>query len=753
MSGPPAARAQPASDRPSRALSSVLWLLLFVFFLRVLGHALVVFFDVSFLPDEEQWLSGLISYSLVLPAQLLTLLLFGKVCLDFTRGYGFFVTPRWLLATPVITFGAAYLGVMVVRYTVRMGLYPPERWTGGSLPTFAHWVLALFLLLAGVYHLLRLGRLQRPAATRQRWVRWLRQTAWAVGGLLVTAAVLAWVAYQLGPWYLGRQLDIRSPEFAVRVERGVSMVTSDGTELVSDVYHPQTAGEKRPTILVRIPFTKTFSTALVTNMASRMWAERGYTVVVQGTRGRAGSGGTFYPLLGEREDGIETLAWLAEQPWYDGRIGMWGGSAFGHTQWVLADQTDPGPSAYIIQIASTNFHGMFYPGGGFSLESALHWAASSHGERDVTPSWMAMDRGFDGFPLREADDRAVGDVSFFNDWVDHPQRDEYWVAVDGDGSAGRLQAPALLMAGWYDPFLPTQLDDFVQVRREAPKEVASATRLIIGPWTHARTVSFPGVTPRNYRIESLAPSVPWFDQHLQGEGIAQYAPIRLYVMGEHVWRDEQEWPLARTRYTPYYLRSSGHANTLRGDGALNTAAPALQEPSDTYIYNPQNPVPTAGGAMLGPRSGIALQNDVEARPDVLVYTTPPLEEDLEVTGPVKLFLYVSTTVPHTDFTAKLVDVHPDGAAYNVSEGVLRREYVMGQERSVEIEVELWPTSMLFRQGHRIRLEVASSNYPRFDRNPNTGTPVATETRTVAATQTVYHGPNTPSRLILPVIPR
>jgi putative CocE/NonD family hydrolase len=223
-------------------------------------------------------------------------------------------------------------------------------------------------------------------------------------------------------------------------------------------------------------------------------------------------------------------------------------------------------------------------------------------------------------------------------------------------------------------------------------------------------------------------------------------------MGENVWRNEEQWPLERTRYTPFYLDSDGRANGGAGDGALLRGVTAPEEHADKFVYDPRDPVPTAGGAMIGPRGGIASQNEIEKRSDVLVYSTPVLDQDVETTGPVKAVLFVSTSAPHTDFTAKLVDVHPDGSIYNISEGILRRKYEPSN-RPVPIEIDLWPTSMLFRRGHRIRLEISSSNYPRFDRNPNTGREIATETNPITASQIVYHGPENPSRLILPLIPR
>jgi putative CocE/NonD family hydrolase len=308
------------------------------------------------------------------------------------------------------------------------------------------------------------------------------------------------------------------------------------------------------------------------------------------------------------------------------------------------------------------------------------------------------------------------------------------------------------MGGWYDPFLPAQLDDFERIRRSARPDIASASRLIVGPWAHARGLSLPeGAASPNYRIESFASSIPWFDQHLRGGAVAFAAPVRIFVMGENLWRDEEEWPLVRTRYSDFFLRSGGKANGASGDGRLSSTPPTDAEPADEFVYDPLDPVPSAGGAMIGPRAGIVLQNKIEERQDVLVYTAAPLEEDLEVTGQVKLVLHVSTTAAHTDFTAKLVDVFADGSAYNVCDGILRRAY--GDEAPGEITLDLWPTSRLFRKGHRIRLEVSSSNFPRFDRNPNTGKPIATETQTQVARQTIYHDLANPSRLILPVIPR
>lgn len=734
----------------------ILWILMALFCLRVLGQILVELLGVRFLPPSEEWFSGMIPYPQLLASQLLIIALQAKIGLDFTRRDGWSYRPRRLVGRLLVPLAAIYLTVMMIRYVVRMTLYPHERWTGGSIPIFFHWVLAVFLLLVGLHHW-RESRIGPSAVPRPIHRRWMIRTLRLAGWCFVVFGITGWTLYLLFPSLLAKQLGIRGPEFAVRIERSVRLTTSDGIALVADVYHPRRAGAKTPTILVRIPYSKTIINKQFATLTGRLWAERGYTVVIQGTRGRYESGGEYDPLRGERQDGLETLDWLAKQTWFDGRLGMWGCSYFGYTQWVLADCTDPGPTALNIQVASTDFHGMFYPGGAFSLKSALYWALLSHGKQDVPPSQAAMERGLAGFPLIEADDHAGQNIPFFNDWVGHTDRDEYWHQIDGDDRPRRLRAPVLLMAGWYDPFLPRQLSDYAQIRHEADPRVADETRLIIGPWAHGEAAVLPGnTTSGNFRLDALAPTVAWFDRHLLKTNSPPMPPVRIYTFGANAWRDEQEWPLARTRYTPYYLHG-GPANTISGGGILRTSAPETDEPVDVFAYDPNDPVPTAGGAMLrGLQSGSAHQEALESRPDVLVYSTEPLESDLEVTGPLELVLYVSTTAPCTDFTGKLVDVFPDGSAWNISDGILRRRYdrQRGDDEpgSTKIKIELWPTSVIFKKGHRLRLEVSSSNYPRFDRNPNTGGVIAEETAPVKATQTIRHDAGSPSRLILPVIP-
>ena len=377
-----------------------------------------------------------------------------------------------------------------------------------------------------------------------------KKSLWLCLTLLTTVVIIVTArGSTIAAAYLGHQLGYPPAPHGVSLERHVTIRAPDGIALVADIYHPRTA-ESTPTILVRIPYSKKIRHILFARTIGHLWASHGYTTVIQGTRGRYESGGSYDPpFLNESQDGFVTLEWIAQQPWYNGKIGTWGGSYFGYTQWVLANHTDPGLSALILQICSTDFYRMFYPGGAFSLESALYWATLSYGQKDIPIPQNQLQQGYDGWPLLEADDRAVQDIPFFNTWAGTPQRNAYWQAVDGRDRSHDLQGPALLMAGWYDPFLPTQIEDFAAIQAHAAPEVAQATRLVIGPWTHANTVTFPdGAVPRSYRLESIVPSLPWFDQHLKGESQTAYpSAVCIFVMGANIWRHETEWRNRRHR--------------------------------------------------------------------------------------------------------------------------------------------------------------------------------------------------------------
>lgn len=341
--------------------------------------------------------------------------------------------------------------------------------------------------------------------------------------LACLSGCLATVNLVANQWVLPNE-GVRAATYSVKTERGVGFNTRDGIVLRADIHRPLGL-TKTPTVLLRIPLTKTIATRLRADVVGHYWASRGYTVVIQGTRGRYESEGRFYPLIHERQDGLETLLWLATQEWYDGRLAMWGGSAFGHTQWAVADQNNPGPNAFFVQIASSRFRKMFYPGNAFSLESALYWAMRSRGTEDREVSMKDLEVGVTTLPIIQADDMAIGDTDFYNDWLAKRDDEQFWESIDGVGRPATVQAPMLLLAGWYDPFLPGQLEDFVEMTTHAKKAVADQVRLIVGPWGHATSVQVPGMDAAiPYRQSSLAPSLPWFDHYLgQGGGAACHA--------------------------------------------------------------------------------------------------------------------------------------------------------------------------------------------------------------------------------------
>jgi len=583
------------------------------------------------------------------------------------------------------------------------------------------------------------------------------------------------------------------------VERDVEAQMRDGVILRADVYRPDTE-EPLPVLLQRTPYGKGFSNPAFALMA----AERGYAVVVQDTRGRWASDGDGYPFIHEQADGYDSVEWAAAQPWADGKVGMYGGSYVGYTQWAAAVTQPPSLKAIVPTVTFCDPRDIFYGGGAFGLGVAASWTLmagaqmaiqkqegrresefgesasdeSASGEKQALMEQLieladGMSRGktFRQLPLQEMPlIGREGITTFFYDVLTRPLGDAYWQRMLCTHE--RVRVPALHIGGWYDIFAGSTLHDFRGIQQDGGAELARGhQRLLMGPWRHGPMEGLVGEVDFGVGASALLVmpdliQLRWLDRWLKGEenGILDEPPIRLFVMGENQWRTEKAWPLARTEYRPYYLHSGGAANTRHGDGRLSPEAPS-DEPVDTYVYDPRNPVPTRGGglccwqAALPP--GAYDQREVEERPDVLVYSTEPLAEDLEVTGPLEVHLWAATSAPDTDFTAKLVDVYPCGYARNVQDGIVRARYRASQEQARPVEpgavyeyaIDLWATSNAFLAGHRIRVEISSSNFPRYDRNPNTGHPVGEDAELRAATQTILHDGGHPSHILLPVIPR
>lgn len=564
------------------------------------------------------------------------------------------------------------------------------------------------------------------------------------------------------------------------VERDVETHMRDGVVLRADIYRPHVS-EPVPVLLQRTPYGKNF----VGTTFALLAAERGYALVNQDVRGRWASEGEDYPFLHEMNDGYDTVEWAAHQPWANGKVGMFGLSYMGYTQFAAAAARPPSLKTIIPTQTLCDPYAAVYDRGAPALGVGVSWSLLSGvlmamvwhpGNEEEKAQLMAqlietmdgMSRGqtFKSLPL--SDMPLIGReglTRFFAECLEHPSHDGFWQRLQC--SYETLSLPMFHIGGWYDIFIGSTLRDYVGIRDAGNAD----QKMMIGPWVHgaydARVgeVDF-GVQSSAFLVVPEELQFRWFDYWLKGidNGVTEEEPIRIFVMGDNRWRFESEWPLGRTQYTPYYLHSGGAANSLSGDGVL-TPEPPSEEPVDSFVYDPRNPVPTRGGglccwsAALPP--GAFDQRDVEARPDVLVYTTPPLEGDVEVTGPIKVHLWAATTAPDTDFTAKLVDVGPCGYARNLADGIIRARYrnSVAQAEPVrlgeiyEFVIDLGGTSNVFKAGHRIRLEVSSSNFPRFARNPNTGHPVGDDTELRTAVQTVLHDAGHPSHIVLPIIPR
>ena len=568
-----------------------------------------------------------------------------------------------------------------------------------------------------------------------------------------------------------------APEIVI--ERGVVMTTRDGVKLRADIYRP--AGEGTfPVLLTRTPYDKNGDAEL-----DRKSAARGYMVVVQDVRGRYTSEGEWYPFKHETDDGFDTVEWAAALPHSNGKVGMFGGSYVGATQMLAAIGHPPHLAGICPVVTASNYHENWtYQGGALEQwfdESWTSGLAQDTLNRTIKQETNAL-IGAPTLPLKKypvfnrwAVDDGAGLTRklapYFLDWLDHPTYDSYWKQWSIEENFANIQVPALTVAAWYDIFQAGSLRNFMGIKAHGGSEAArNGQKLLVITGGHAggpRKVGEVDFGPAAEEFDEETVALDWYDYLLQGKQ-NQYAtekPVRIFVMGENKWRLEDNWPLQRAVPTSYFLHSAGKANSVSGDGALSTAA-ARSEATDSFVYDPANPVPTVGGPLCcdenhlapGPRN----QKDVEARSDVLVYSTPPLDQDLEVTGPVTLDLFAKSSAVDTDFTAKLVDVWPSGFAQNLTEGILRaiyRESTTGAPKPIvpgkvfEYKIDLWSTSNVFLKGHRIRLEVSSSNFPRFDRNLNTGKASGTDSAYLKATNTIVHDSDHPSALLLPVVPR
>jgi uncharacterized protein len=554
-----------------------------------------------------------------------------------------------------------------------------------------------------------------------------------------------------------------SSDIDVRLLHDQRVPMRDGISISADVYLPLQGGTGLPTIVQWTPYESTRERFISWGV---WFARRGYAAVVVDCRGRYESEGHFTAWERDGEDAHDTLTWAAGEQWSNGRIGTWGRSYGGLVQWQLAHLGHPNLQCIAPQVIHDDyFWDGYWTGGAFQLALTLGAAAlwSSALSLITGPSARDLvlnDRIFGHLPLIELDEVTIGrKVDYWRLWWEHQENDVYWHQFHHRPDA--VTVPIFQQGGWFDPYSGSHLRNFAKIGDRLPN------RVLMGPWSHEEEVdTFRGDVDLSAGVTVIRDhELAFYDRYLKEEdnGWDGRPPLELFVLGSNEWRGEHEWPLARTEFTPWYLRSGG---------ALDRDEPQSGEPGDEYTYDPEDPVPTIGGvssvltmtqgAQTPVRPGPIDQRVLEARDDVLVYTSEPLEADLEVIGPVEMVLYAASSARDTDFIVRLCDVHPDGRSIFVTEGILRARYRNSHEGDstellepnevAEYRIRCYPAANVFKQGHRVRIDVTSSSFPRFSRNLNTGEDVGTGTRMEVARQTVLHTDVYPSHVVLPVIP-
>jgi putative CocE/NonD family hydrolase len=590
---------------------------------------------------------------------------------------------------------------------------------------------------------------------------------WRFSGLIVLSVTLFPLA-RLGA----------AEENGVTVERNVEAKMRDGMTLRADIYRPKADG-KFPVLLVRTPYDKQWIGTFGLKAATR-----GYVVIAQDVRGRFESEGEWYPFKYESQDGYDTVEWAAALPYANGKVGMFGGSYVGATQFLAAIAHPPHLAGICPTVTASNYHdGWTYQGGAFEQWFNESWTTGlaentmrRRAEQKANALGGTKVLPLISYPVLDPPS-AEGLAPYFEDWLRHPNFDEYWKQLSIEDHYAQIQVPVFTVGAWYDIFLGGSLKNYVRLKTEAGTEAArKGQRLVVSVGGHAGESSSGKVGAVEFGNKLPADgdelTLRWYDWLLKGEanGVEKEKPVKIFVMGKNEWREEDDWPLARAKNTKYYLHSAHAASGIApsgpgqgGSGSLSTVAPT-EEKADQYVYDPSDAAPTIGGPLccgalptgIGPED----QRPAEARGDVMVYTTPAFAKDTEVTGPVSLDLYVSSSAVDTDFTGMLVDVWPNGFAQNLTSGILRLRYRNSQEKpelanpgeTYHITVDLWATSNVFLAGHKLRLEVSSSNFPRFDRNLNTGEEQARGTRMVKATNVIYHDKLRASALVVPILP-
>ena len=533
------------------------------------------------------------------------------------------------------------------------------------------------------------------------------------------------------------------PATAYVVRRDVAVPMPDGVALLGDHYRPAGPDGPLPVVLIRSPYGRAGFAGMV--FAAPL-ARRGLQVFIQSTRGTFGSGGLFRPFLSERPDGLATVAWLRDQPWCDGQVAMTGGSYLGHTQWAVAPYADPPLRSVSLNITVAKMTAAFYNHGAPGLQNALTWTGfignqergGLHpipGPRQLT----RLKRALRKVPLQAADiDVAGAPVAFWRDFVDHSAPgDEFWAAADHDGADLTRLPPVSMVTGWWDLFAPGQLRDYMAIR-----SAGGTARIIVGPWLHGEPGELKAIIQQD---------AAWLDHHLNGGPLPPGAPVRVFLQQAGRWLDFADWPPRAAVNTPFYLRVSG---------ALRLDAEPGDAPPHTFVYDPADPTPSKGGPLLQPPGKQVDNAAIEIRPDVLTFTTDPLDADLDLVGPVTARIFVRTGRQYADVFVRVCDVDDRGVSRNVVDGIRRlspqtvpgADVQAGDDGVLAVDVELYPTGYRVLAGHRIRVQVSGGSFPRYARNFGTGEPFGSATRAVRCRFEIYHDSRHPSHVVLPVLP-
>ena len=552
---------------------------------------------------------------------------------------------------------------------------------------------------------------------------------------------------------------MRNEQFDVVLEFDVKQEMRDGIRLSSNIFRPAGTGEKFPVIVTRSPYQTAAGFQKRLSDEAKFYAKRGYVYVLQDCRGKNDSEGEFHPFFDDPTDGFDTLKWCVKQGWSNGSIGTIGASYRAWNQWGTAALNPPGLKAIVSTVALPDpVLNVPFQNGALILWMS-EWLAGVEGKKNTDLSIYDSLKNYEHLPLATTDREFGWASKVWKNWIDHPSADEYWKRSFYQDKFDRIDVPALHISGWYDDDVIGTHINYTGMKQKGGK----FQKLIIGPWPHGVNSSRQ-LGPIDFGDTAILDldeiKLAWFDYWLKGidNGIVDEPSVDVFVMGKNQWKKSNAWPLPGTVYKKYFLYSNGRANTSFGDGLLSLEQSKSDE-IDRFSYDPLNPCPNVFDSSITPGEGPFDQRPMELRDDVLVYSTPPLTSEIEVSGPVQVTLYASSSATDTDFWAQLTDVFPNGFSMHLTEGIIRGRYhrsletpeLLQPSKIYEFKIDLWIISNLFLRGHRIRLDVSSSSFPKYDRNPNTGHEFGKDTETIIANQQVYHSPEHPSHVVLPVI--